>query len=52
MPVAVPLISLYLLWEVLRRWRRRAALTTAAGPQISPDLLARAQRESERQGDE
>jgi len=52
MPVVVPLVSLYLLWEVLRRWRRRATLTTAAGPQISPDLLARARRESEGHGDE
>lgn len=52
MPVLVPLVSLYLLWELVRRWRRRAALTTAAGPQISPDLLARAQRESERHEDE
>jgi len=52
MPVVVPLVSLYLLWEVLRRWRRRAALTTAAGPEISLDLLARARRESEGHGDE
>jgi cytochrome c-type biogenesis protein CcmH len=52
MPVIVPLVSLYLLWELVRRWRRRAALNTAAGPQISPDLLARAQRESERHDDE
>ena len=52
MPVLVPLLYLYLLWELVRRWRRRAALTTAAGPQISPDLLARAQRESERHEDE
>jgi cytochrome c-type biogenesis protein CcmH len=52
MPVVVPLVSLYLLWEVVRRWRRRATLTTAAGPQISPDLLARAQRESETHDDE
>lgn len=52
MPVLVPLLSLYLLWEVVRRWRRRAALATAAGPQISPDLIARAQRESERHDDE
>jgi cytochrome c-type biogenesis protein CcmH len=52
MPVVVPLLSLYLLWEMVRRWRRRAALNTAGGPQISPDLLARAQRESERHDDE
>jgi cytochrome c-type biogenesis protein CcmH len=46
MPVVVPLISLYLLWEVVRRWRHRAAIATASGPKVSPDLLARARRES------
>jgi cytochrome c-type biogenesis protein CcmH/NrfF len=47
MPVVVPLISLYLLWEVVRRWRQRAALATATGPKISPELIARAQREAD-----
>jgi cytochrome c-type biogenesis protein CcmH len=46
MPVAVPLISLYLLWEVVRRWRHRAGLATASGGKISPELLARARNES------
>lgn len=52
MPIAVPLISLYLLWEVVRRWRHRAAVSTASGPQISPELLARAQREADKDDDE
>jgi cytochrome c-type biogenesis protein CcmH len=47
MPVVVPLISLYLLWEVVRRWRQRAAVETAAGPKISADLVARARREAD-----
>jgi len=50
MPVVVPLISLYLLWEVVRRWRQRAGLATAGGPKVSPELLERARRES-RAGD-
>jgi cytochrome c-type biogenesis protein CcmH len=52
MPIVVPLISLYLLWEVVRRWRQRAAVRTSSGPQISPELLARAQREAEKDDDE
>jgi cytochrome c-type biogenesis protein CcmH len=52
MPVAVPLISLYLLWEVMRRWRHKAALVSAAGPKVSPQMLERARRESEREADD
>lgn len=52
MPVVVPLVSLYLLWEVVRRWRQRAAIATASGPNISPELLARAHRESIRESGE
>jgi cytochrome c-type biogenesis protein CcmH len=52
MPVAVPLISLYLLWEVVRRWRQRAAVATAGGAKISAELLARAKHEAERETDE
>jgi len=52
MPIAVPLISLYLFWEVVRRWRQRAATATASGPQVSSDLLARAQSESKKSDDE
>lgn len=45
MPIVVPLIALYLLFEVVRRWRQRAAIATASGPAVSAELLARAQRE-------
>lgn len=52
MPIVFPLISLYLFWEVVRRWRQRAAVATASGPKISADLLARAQSESNKSDDE
>jgi cytochrome c-type biogenesis protein CcmH len=52
MPVVFPLVSLYLLWEVVRRWRQRSAIATASGPKVSPEMLARAQRESGRESDE
>jgi cytochrome c-type biogenesis protein CcmH len=53
MPVAVPLLALFLVWQLVGRWRRRAALATAAGgPDISPELLARAQHEADRESDE
>jgi cytochrome c-type biogenesis protein CcmH len=45
-PILAPLIALYLLWEVVRRWRRRAALEPAGGPKVSPELLARARHET------
>ena len=31
-PIAAPLLALYVLWEVVRRWRQRAALAPAGGP--------------------
>jgi cytochrome c-type biogenesis protein CcmH/NrfF len=46
MPVVVPIAAVLLLWEVVRRWRRRAPLAAAGGPPISPELLARARHES------
>lgn len=46
MPVVVPMISLVILWEVVRRWRQRAAVATASGPRVSPELLARARQEA------
>ena len=46
MPVVVPLVSLVLVWFVVRRWRQKGALATASGPQVSAEFLARAQRES------
>jgi cytochrome c-type biogenesis protein CcmH/NrfF len=47
MPVALPLLAFALVWEVVRRWRRRAALQpAAAGPPVSAEFLARARREA------
>ena len=50
-PVLVPLLALYLVWEMIRRWRKRAALAPAGGPNISAELLDRARQESEKQSD-
>jgi cytochrome c-type biogenesis protein CcmH len=49
MPIAVPLIALVLVWEVVRRWRHKATLAPAGGPQVSPEFLVRAQREANRE---
>jgi cytochrome c-type biogenesis protein CcmH/NrfF len=49
MPILMPLVALYVFWEVVRRWRQRSALELASGPAVSPDLLARVQREEERE---
>jgi cytochrome c-type biogenesis protein CcmH/NrfF len=46
MPVILPILALLLIWEVVRRWRRRAALALASGPAISEELLGRARREA------
>jgi cytochrome c-type biogenesis protein CcmH/NrfF len=51
-PIVAPLLAIALVWELVKRWRHRAALTPAGGPPISADLLDRARRESGRQGDE
>jgi cytochrome c-type biogenesis protein CcmH/NrfF len=51
-PVIAPLLALFLVWELVRRWRRRATLATAGGPDISPELLARAQHEADKDFDE
>jgi len=51
-PVAAPLLALFLIWELVRRWRRRVALGPAGGPTISPELLDRARREADRESDE
>jgi cytochrome c-type biogenesis protein CcmH/NrfF len=51
-PIAAPIVALFILWEVVRRWRQRSALAVAGGPQISPELLARARKESGRDSDE
>lgn len=49
-PIVVPIVALFLVWEVVRRWRQRAALLPASG--VSPELLARAQREAGKESDE
>jgi len=49
MPIVVPLIALVLVWEVVRRWRHKAALAPAGGPQVSAEFLARAQSEAGRE---
>ena len=51
-PILVPLLAVYIVWEVVRRWRQRAALAPAGGPQVSAELLDRARHESERESDE
>jgi cytochrome c-type biogenesis protein CcmH len=51
-PIVVPIIALFLVWEVVRRWRHRASLAPAGGPPISPELLARAHEESEKESDD
>jgi cytochrome c-type biogenesis protein CcmH len=46
-PILAPILALYLVWEVVRRWRKRAALVLAGGaPHIAPELLDRARRET------
>jgi cytochrome c-type biogenesis protein CcmH/NrfF len=54
MPVVLPVLAFILVWEVVRRWRRRSELqpVAAAGPPVSAELLARARQESERGTDE
>lgn len=47
MPIVAPLLALFLVWDLVRRWRRRSTLATASGPAISPELLARAQHEAD-----
>ena len=51
-PIAAPLLALYALWEVVRRWRQRAALLPAGGPPVSAEFLDRAKNESRSDSDE
>jgi cytochrome c-type biogenesis protein CcmH/NrfF len=51
-PIVVPLLAIILVWVVVRRWRQKASLATASGPQIPAEFLARAQRETGRDYDE
>jgi cytochrome c-type biogenesis protein CcmH len=46
-PILAPIVALFLVWQVVRRWRNRAQLAPAGGPGVSPELRARAQHEAE-----
>jgi|SRR5690242_3015498 len=46
LPIAAPLLAFFVIWEVVRRWRRQSILAPAGGPSLAPDLLERARRES------
>jgi len=48
-PILAPLMALYLVGELARRWRQRALLSPAGGPQLSSELLERARRQADRQ---
>lgn len=49
-PVLVPLIALIGVWEVVRRWRQKhpLAAASASASQIPPEILARVQRDIEK----
>ena len=47
-PIALPVFALFLIWELVRRWRRKQELAPAGGPPVSADLLDRARREVDR----
>jgi cytochrome c-type biogenesis protein CcmH/NrfF len=49
MPVLLPLIALVLVWQVVRRWKQKAAFAPAGGPPIDSQFLARVQNESGRE---
>lgn len=49
MPVLLPLIALILVWQVVRRWKQKAALAPAGGPPIDAAFLERVQREAGRE---
>jgi cytochrome c-type biogenesis protein CcmH len=51
-PVLVPIMALFILWQVVRRWRQRAVLSPAGGPAIPNEFLDRARFESGRESDE
>jgi cytochrome c-type biogenesis protein CcmH len=52
MPIVAPILAFFLIWQVVRRWRRRAVLAPAGGPSLSPELLDRARRQAEKEIDE
>lgn len=45
-PIVAPLLAIFLVWELARRWRGRADLAVAGGHDISPELLNRARHEA------
>jgi cytochrome c-type biogenesis protein CcmH len=45
-PIVAPLLALWLVWELVRRWRHRSVPAPAGGPQLSSELLDRARREA------
>lgn len=49
-PVLAPLLALFLVWIVIRRWRARATPALAGGPNVSPELLARVRRDAADEG--
>lgn len=49
MPVLLPLLALVLVWQVVRRWKQKAALAPAGGPPIDAQFLARVQSEANRE---
>lgn len=51
-PIVAPLLALYLVWELVRRWRQRATPAPAAEPSLPRELLDRARREAGPQTDE
>jgi len=48
MPVALPLLALGLLYGILRRWQQQRPSLPATSPSVPPDILARVQREAEK----
>jgi cytochrome c-type biogenesis protein CcmH len=52
MPVVAPLLALVLVWFVARRWRHKATLATASGPEVSSEFLSRARSEAGKEQDE
>jgi cytochrome c-type biogenesis protein CcmH len=49
-PVLVPLIALFGVWELVRRWRQKhpLAAASATASQIPPEILARVQHDIEK----
>jgi cytochrome c-type biogenesis protein CcmH/NrfF len=52
MPVLFPFVALLLVWQVVRKWHRRAALAPASGPPLSDEMMDRARREADKESDE